>query len=50
MQHGIKPTKKQKIFMKENKLVPENWLVERDTPKLMVVVNRQSKIPRTLYK
>ncbi len=50
MQHGKKPTKNQKIFMKQNKLVSENWLVERDTPKCMVVINRQSKTTRTLHK
>ncbi len=50
MQHGRKPTKNQKIFMKENKLVPENWLVERDTPKTMIIINRQSGNLKTLHK
>ncbi len=50
MQHGKKPTKNQKIFLKENKLVPENWLVERDTPELMIIINKQSNKPKEIYK
>lgn len=50
MQHGKKPTKNQKIFIKEKNLNPDNWLVERDTPTEMVIINRQSKNPKTLKK
>ncbi len=50
MQHGKKPTKNQKIFMKQNKLISENWLVERDTPEYMIVINRQSEKTRKILK
>ena len=40
MKHGKKPTREQKMLMKQWRLNPENWLVERDTPEKMVIVHR----------
>lgn len=50
MKQGTRPTRRQKIAIKEAGLILENWLVERDTPKEMVVVhkytNEQRRIPK----
>lgn len=40
MKNGKKPTLAQKKFLQENKLVPENWLIVKDTPEEMVIVSR----------
>lgn len=40
MKHGRKPTKKQSIFIKKNGLNPENWLIAKDTPEMMLLVHR----------
>lgn len=51
MKHGCRPTKKQSIFIKENGLNPENWLVAKDTPTEMVLVHRHfNSQTRTLHK
>ena len=51
MKHGKKPTKKQYIFIKSRGLIPENWLVVKDTPEQMVLVHRHSdKTTRIIQK
>lgn len=50
MKHGKAPTKKQKVLISSRKLNPDNWLVERDTPKEMIIVSRSGKQKRKLYK
>lgn len=42
MKHGKKPTRAQKIFLKEKKLNPENWLVCSDTPERMIIEYRHT--------
>lgn len=42
MKQGKRPTKRQKIEIKANGLNAENWLVERDLPDVMVIINRHS--------
>jgi len=41
MKHGIRPTKKQKIFLKKFKLNPENWLIVKDCGQCFEIVNRR---------
>lgn len=50
MKHGKSPTLKQKKFIKDKGLVPDNWLVVKDTPSIMEVVNRSSGTRRTFEK
>lgn len=42
MKHGRKPTVKQKIFLKEHRLNPENWLVVTDDKHCMTVIHRNT--------
>lgn len=42
MKNGKKPTRRQKDEIKNAGLIPENWLVERDTTDKLVVINRFS--------
>ena len=44
MKNGKKPTLAQKKFLQGKGLVPENWLIVKDTPVELVVVSR----PRSL--
>jgi len=48
IKQGTRPTKKQKIEIERNRLNPANWLVERDVPLKLVIVNRQSRKLREL--
>lgn len=51
MKHGKKPTKNQKIFIKSWGLIPENWLVVKDTPAQMLLVHRHNdQTTRTIRK
>lgn len=50
MKHPVRPTRAQKKLLREWGLLPENWLVERDTPEEMVVVHRHSDKTRTIPK
>lgn len=50
MKHTVRPTRAQKKLMREWGLVPENWLIERDTPREMVVVHRVSEQTKTIPK
>lgn len=42
MKNGKRPTLRQKKVMREHGLVPENWLVVKDTSEYMEVVSRVS--------
>ena len=43
-----KPTRRQKMEMARQKLVPNNWFVERDDGKVMVAVSREKGKVRKL--
>lgn len=45
-----RPTRNQKEFITSKALLYENWLVERDTPKEIVIVHKKSKRRRTYQK
>ena len=47
---GTKPTKRQKIFLKEHRLNSDNWLICKDTPTEMVIKHRMSEKERILKK
>jgi len=40
MKHGKNPSKKQKMFLKESKLNPENWLIVKDYHECFEIVHR----------
>ena len=48
MKNGKKPTLAQKKMLKENGMVPENWLIVKDTPVEMVVVSRAALQKKTV--
>lgn len=50
MKHGKKLSRRHKTLLKEWGLNPENWLVERDTPREMVVVHKFSEQTKTIKK
>lgn len=51
MKHGRKPTVNQCKFIKAHGLIPENWLVVKDTPEEMVLVHRHSdRTTKTIHK
>lgn len=50
MKHPVKPTRAQKQLMKAWGLNADNWHIERDTPKEMVVVHRFSGETKTIRK
>lgn len=50
MKNGKRPTKKQKIFLKENHFRPENWLVVKNTSTVLQVVHRYTGAIRTIPK
>ena len=50
MKQGKKPTKKQCMLMQTRRINPKNWLVERDTPEVMIIVSRAGKNKRSIYK
>lgn len=45
-----RPTRKQKEEMKAWKLVPENWLVVRDTPSELALVSKSGLKKRTIQR
>ena len=47
---GVRPTRKQKILMKEWHIDPENWLVVRETAEELVIVHRLSGQERYIIK
>ncbi|WP_375104623.1 hypothetical protein ACDZ28_10650 [Paenibacillus sp. RS8] len=42
MKNGKRPTRRQMQDIKSAGLIPENWLVSKDSPKEFVIVNRMS--------
>lgn len=48
--NGKKPTLKQKKELTKHKLNYENWLVVKDSPEDMHLINRSSGKPRIVYK
>ncbi|MCQ4924112.1 hypothetical protein NE686_13500 [Tissierella carlieri] len=50
MKHGRRPTRAQKIKLKELGLVPENWLIVREDAKEFLLENKKSGKSRTLKK
>ena len=40
MKHGKNLTKKQKIFVSNKQINPEEWLLERDTSEKMVLISK----------
>lgn len=48
MKRGRKPNKRQKIFLTQNGLDYNNWLIVRDNQKEFIVVNRISGKTRVL--
>ena len=47
MKNGKKPTLAQKKFLQGKGLVPENWLIVKDTPVELVVDSRAALLKRT---
>ena len=44
-------TRNQKILIRRKKLNPSDWMVERDTPELLVLVHRHfNSTRRTIHK
>ena len=50
MKHPVRPTRAQKKLLRAWGLIPENWLIERDTPDETVIVHRHSGQTRTILK
>lgn len=50
MKHGKNPTLKQKKELTKHKLNYENWLVVKDTPKVLEIVNRNSNKTKIIKK
>ena len=51
IKHGKKPTREQKNLMQKWKLNSADWLVVKDTPEEMVLVNRWSeRTIKTIHK
>ena len=50
MKHGKAPTVAQKKLLAARRLNMENWLIERDTPEVLVVVHRFSRQTRVIRK
>ena len=48
MKNGKKPTLAQKKFLQGKGLVPENWLIVKDTPVELVVVSRAALLKSCL--
>ncbi|MCT8138616.1 hypothetical protein H1D32_13215 [Anaerobacillus sp. CMMVII] len=42
MKSGKKPTKRQKIAIKEARLNPDNWLIVKNLPDCLHIVHRES--------
>ncbi len=50
MKNGKKPTKAQKIYLKEHRLNPDNWLIAKNTPEEMLLVHRYTDSIRRIPK
>ena len=42
MKHLKKPTREQKKLIQQMRLNPADWMIERDTPEMLVLVHRYS--------
>lgn len=47
---GKRPTRNQRLILKQNKLDTYKWLVQKDTPVLMQVVHIDTKEEKILIK
>lgn len=45
-----KPTRAQKILMKQKRMNPADWMVERDTPEELVLVHRHFSSTKKIIK
>ena len=50
MKHGKRLTVKQKIFLKERRINPENWLVCKNTVEELVICHRHTGCVRVIKK
>ena len=50
MKHGTKPTVAQKKLLAARRLNVENWLIERDTPEVLVIVHRYGSTRKVIVK
>lgn len=50
MKHGKNPTVKQKKQLQAVRLNPDNWLISKDTPEVMVVIHRVTEEVNTIRK
>lgn len=50
MKHGKRPTRNQKIFLKEKGLNFNNWLIVKDCKEVFIIVNKLSGKIRTFNK
>ena len=47
---GKNPTRMQRKVMEANNLKSDEWLIQKDSPKFMQVVNRKSKEEKVIQK
>lgn len=50
MKNGKKPTRTQRKLIEYWRLNPENWLVVKDTPEVMIIVHRNGFQTREIRK
>lgn len=50
MKHGKNPTRRQKQDIASVRLNPDNWLVCKDTPELMIIEHRDTGTVREIHK
>ncbi|OHW62185.1 hypothetical protein EUAN_12540 [Andreesenia angusta] len=50
MKQGKKPTSRQKQLMTDERLDCKQWLVTKDTPNLMEIVNRHNGLVKEIQK
>lgn len=50
MKNGKNPTKAQKIYLKEHRLNPDNWLITKNIPEEMLLVHRYTGSIRRILK
>lgn len=50
MKNGKKPTKAQRIYLKEHRLNPDNWLIYKNTSTEMRLIHRYANTTRVVMK
>lgn len=50
MKHGVRPTRAQRVILRNAGLNHKDWLVIKDTPELMEIVHRHSDRTRRLIR